>query len=206
MLNHRLSGAAFGRCIKAGHSRTLLSVGFVIAASVAFAAGGAFMKAAGGLTRPWPSAGSHHPVRRRSIPAYPCRPTHRTRHRLHSRARHRSDLGSHRRCRLARRATITSEDDRGRSHYPRRRRRAARLSLILLSPAVAPGMPIGARSTADAAPVVRYLHSVRRRHPRSGHPRRHRALAKASAWTCERPDRRRIAGATGTRRLDTIPA
>jgi multidrug transporter EmrE-like cation transporter len=31
-------------------------VGFVIAASAAFAAGGAFMKAAGGFTRLWPSA------------------------------------------------------------------------------------------------------------------------------------------------------
>jgi multidrug transporter EmrE-like cation transporter len=31
-------------------------VGFVIAASLAFATGGAFMKAAAGFTRPWPSA------------------------------------------------------------------------------------------------------------------------------------------------------
>jgi multidrug transporter EmrE-like cation transporter len=30
-------------------------VGFVLAASTAFAVGGAFMKAAGGFTRPWPT-------------------------------------------------------------------------------------------------------------------------------------------------------
>ena len=66
-------------------------------------------------------------------------------------------------------------------------------------------MPIGARSTADTR-VVRYLHSVRRRHPRSGHPRRHCALAKASAWTRERPDRRRTAGGTGRGRPGLLTA
>ncbi len=54
-----VSDAMFERCVplvSRGIHLRLVSVGFVVAASVAFAVGGAFMKESDGFTRLWPSA------------------------------------------------------------------------------------------------------------------------------------------------------